>query len=476
MDKLSKDRPSRDLPDAAPLRVLVVDDERLARMTTRRQLEAAGFEAAMADTGHRALDLLDGERFDVLVTDMRMPGMDGIELLRRVRREHPQVAVILATAYATVETAVAAMREGAADYLSKPFPFEELEYRLRKVGELCAARVEIQALRARLGKEHRKTILGRSQPIRRVIDRVGLFGPHTAPVLITGKTGTGKEVVARALHDASPHSRGPFVAVPCGAVPATLAESELFGHERGAFTGATARRQGAFERAQNGTVLLDDLDDLPLEVQAKLLRVLQDGTFLRVGGTCEIRGNFRVIATSKIDLEEGVADGRFRADLFYRLRALEIHLPPLVDRIEDILPLAEHFLAASRAGREPKRLTAEALLLLQRHPWPGNVRELKNVLEAAAAMCPEDAIRPDHLPEFLRSARAEHDVSDIFSLHLEGLETIPMADVVRSLEDRLVDWAMRRTGGRQGAAAELLQVPRTTFQSKMKRPPGNGKR
>jgi DNA-binding NtrC family response regulator len=468
-------------PDATPaaarnaLRVLVVDDERLSRQTAVRQLQEAGFAADAVESGHRALDALAAQPWDVVLCDLRMPGLDGMELLRAIGQHYPTVDVVVMTAYGTVETAVSAIRSGAADYLTKPFRFQELEHRLRKLGELRSFRREVDGLRALLADtdDPDSGIVGRAPRMREVRQLVHTFAAHGAPVLITGETGTGKEMVARSLHHRSPRARSPFVAVACGAIPSELAESELFGHEKGSFTGATGQRFGAFERANGGTLLLDDVDDLPLAIQVKILRALEQKAFVRVGGSRETSVDVRVVATTKVSLAEAVAAGRFRQDLYYRLRGLEIRLPPLRERGEDILLLAEHFLRlfADEHGKPGVVLGPEAATCLRRHPWPGNVRELRHSLESAVIVCSAGTIGRECLPDFVGSP-AQSAAHDLFTVHLEGRERLAFAEAVRAFEDQLIGWAMQRAGGQQNRAAELLGLPRTTLQSKLVR--GNG--
>ncbi len=455
------------------LQVLVVDDDRISRLTTAQRLRKGGYGADAVENPFLALQRLGEERWDVVLTDLRMPRMSGIEFLKKVKEKHPEVEVILMTAFATVETAVEAMQSGASDYLVKPFRFEELDLRLKKLQELKEAHKELDHLHAILGDAKGfGGLVGHSPLIREVYERIQIFADHDAPVLITGETGTGKELVARALHQGSSRAQGPFVPIACGTIPPELAESELFGHEKGAFTGAHQRREGSFGRADGGTVLLDDIDDLPLNIQVKLLRVLQEGTLIRVGGTEEIRIDVRVIATTKVDLAEEVEHGRFRDDLFYRLRGLEIRLPPLRERGEDVLLLAKHFidLVASREGKEPKPLSLEAARLLREYHWPGNVRELRRAMESAFILCRGEEILPEHFPAFLPRRRGEpgKDLQP-FSLHLDGLERIDFNEMVQTFEDAMILWALSQAGGQQTKAAELLGLPRTTFQSKLNR-------
>lgn len=456
------------------LRILVVDDGRLVRETTARQLVDVGFVAQPVENGYLTLQLLQTGQWDVVLCDLRMPGMDGLELLRAVRAEHPGVDVIVMTAFGTVKTAVEAMQHGAADYLTKPFHFQELELRLNALTALRRYRTQVSQLRALLDNNTATAgMIGRCPPMLEVNKLVRLFAGHTAPVLITGETGTGKEVVARALHNLGSRSKGPFVAIPCGAIPMDLAESELFGHEKGAFTGAVGARMGAFERANHGTVLLDDVDDLPLNLQVKLLRALQEGAFTRVGGNRECVVDVRVIATTKVDLAQAAAQGKFRDDVFYRLRALEIELPPLRDRGEDVLLLAQHYLQrfATEAGRRDPVLSPDAAACLQRYPWPGNVRELRHAMEAAMTMCGHGEVELQHLPGFLRNSKpavtAGPTAGQLVTLHLEGRQAVPFAEVVDGVEQALLQWAMGKAGGQQGKAAELLGLARTTLQSKL---------
>ena len=448
------------------LRVLVVDDERLSRETTTQQLREAGHEAEAVENAFQALKQLEEDRWDVVLTDLRMPTMDGLEFLKKVKQNSPEIEVILMTAYGTVETAVAAMREGAADFLTKPFSFHELELRLRNLTRFQEIQRELNRLKAALDPTQAYgALVGRSVVMRKVFEQIELFAQNAAPVLIVGESGTGKELVARALHERGPRCQEPFVALACGAIPGELAESEILGHEKGSFTGAIQRRRGSFERAHRGTLLLDDVDDLPIEIQVKLLRVLQEGTLQRVGGEKEIEIDVRVIATTKLDLAQAVEEGRFREDIFYRLHGLEIKLPPLRERGEDILLLAEHFLRVLATDETSRRsLTPEVADCLLRHAWPGNVRELRRVLESAVVVCRDSEILPRHLPEYLREEQAG---PKLFALHLAGVDSVALKDLVQKFEDELIKWAMKEAGGEQQRAAQLLGLPRTTLQSKL---------
>jgi two-component system NtrC family response regulator len=451
------------------LSVMVVDDEKISRHTTVQQLERAGYAALAAENAYVALDRLSEGVWDVALVDLRMPGMDGLALMREVRSRDPNIEFIVMTAHGTVQTAVTAMRQGAVDYLTKPFSFDELHLRLKRIEQLNDFRQEVSRLRAMLGEGASSYgIVGRSPAMRTVLDRIPLFAASHAPVLVTGKTGTGKELVARALHEAGPRRSGPFVAVACGAIPTHLAESELFGHERGAFTGAIARHRGVFEQATGGTLLLDDIDDLPTDIQVKLLRVLQEGTLRRVGGADEATVDVRVVATTKKRLDDAVQEGRFRQDLFYRLRGLEIVLPPLRQRDDDVLLLTQHFVnvLAGKSGEVAKSFSLEALAAVRRYAWPGNVRELWRVIESCLVMCRGPEVGVEHLPAFVAEgeAAARHYV-----LHLQNAKTVRLTELVEQFEDDVIQWALAQANGQQARAADLLSVPRTTLQSKLGR-------
>lgn len=454
----------------AALRVIVVDDERISRVSTVQQLRAAGHVAEEAATGAAALALMEALPWDVVLTDLRMPCMSGLELLAEIKRLHPTVDVMLMTAFGAVDTALEAMRLGASDYLTKPFRFTELEVRLARIQEQQRTRVELTRLQGLLDEERAwGGVVGGSPALRKVFERAALFADSAAPVLVVGETGTGKELISRAIHDRGPRRRGPFVPLHCGTIPRELAESHILGHEKGAFTGASLRRRGCFEQAHGGTLLLDDIDDLPLDIQVKLLRVLQEGVVTRVGGERELPVDVRVIATTKIDLAQAVASGTFRGDLFYRLRGLELHLPALRTRGDDVLLLAQHFLRviASDTGAAVKHLSPDAAEVLKRHAWPGNVRELRRVMETATVLCAGDVIDPGHLPDYLAEG-GETARERLYTLHLEHRDSIALQDVVEAFEQDVIAWALTAAQGQQTRAAELLGIPRTTLQSKLK--------
>ena len=452
------------------LRVLVVDDEAMSARIMARQLRDEGYLAQWETSAVKATERVAHELFDVVVSDLRMPKMSGLEFLRVIRARSPGLSVIMMSAFGTVDNAVEVMMAGAADFLTKPFPLEVLTVRLEKLRELCEARREIETLRAMLqdGTGPRdQGLFGTSAGMKQVRERIVTFANSSVPVLINGETGTGKEVVARSLHRQGPRRDAPFIGVACGAIPAELAESELFGHVRGAFTGATQSRRGVFQRAHGGTLLLDDVDDLPPDIQVKLLRVLEEGTLTRVGSGEEIEVDVRVVATTKVDLTQ--QGEKFRDDLFFRLRGLEIYLPPLRERGEDLILLATHFLGEQsvKGGPSPS-LGVESATILRTYGWPGNVRELKRTMESAAVLSEGGQILPKHLPEHLQKWAETGDVP-CFSLNLEGVSRIQFRDLVGRFEAELLRWALGNNGGSQFKAAAALGLPRTTFQNKLKR-------
>lgn len=455
--------------------VLVVDDDRLIRASMAKQLEASGYQATCASSAPEALVTLARIDVDIVLSDLRMPEMGGLEFLSEIKQRFPSVEVILMTAYASVETAVTALQQGAYDYLTKPFHFNELEIRLERIHSMSEIKAEVSKLRKLLLDSRQVMgLVGTCKPLQLVRERIVAFSKSRVPLLITGETGTGKEVVARAVHECSEGPSGPFVPVGCGTIPGEIAESELFGHEKGSFSGAVGVHHGAFERANGGTLLLDDIDDLPAGLQVKLLRVIQEGTLVRVGGEKEIEIDVRVIATTKEDLQNKCEQSEFRPDLFYRLRGLEIHLPPLRERDDDILLLATHFLqvVAGKEGTAPKRILPDAAEVLKRYKWGGNVRELIRAMESAAILAREDEISAEDLPDFLQ---AQSKTKGLFTLQLDQAQQVSLPEITNEFETKLMDWAMSRANGRQTKAAELLGIPRTTLQSKLSERERRGK-
>jgi DNA-binding NtrC family response regulator len=449
-------------------RILIVDDERLTMETLLERLRDEGFKADALPGPYEALEILEQEEVDVILTDLRMPSMDGLEFHKRIRTEWPDTAVIFMTAFGTVASAVQAMREGAADYLTKPLNTEELIIRLRRILHHRREVEEIQRLRALVGLEMDfGDLIYRSIPMRRVVNRALAVAETDATVLIRGATGTGKEVLSRAIHAHSPRAGGPFVAVNAAGLNPNLVESELFGHEAGSFTGATRQRKGRLEVAAGGTLLIDEVDDLGPEVQLRLLRFLQDRTFERVGSSRTLDADVRIVCATKRDLEVLVEERAFREDLFYRVNTVLIELPPLRERPEDILLLAEHFLRerckTRPEGEEDVLFSPEALGALLAHDWPGNVRELEHVVEHALMFARCDLIEARHLPAKLQETVPKSPLE----LHLPVDGQVSLGELVRECERQAIDWALTRAGGNQAQAAEFLSIPRTTLRSRL---------
>jgi len=462
--------PAREAPGAPPRpagqlgKVLVVDDQKNMRATTALVLRDAGYAVVEAEDGAAAIQRVASEPFDVVLTDVRMGAVDGMEVLRATLEAAPATQVIVMTAYGTIESAVEAIRRGAYDYLAKPFQEGELLLRIAKAVERRRLLGEVSLLagefRARYGMEH---IVGRSAPIRELLERVRRVAPTDSTVLISGESGTGKELVARALHAGSRRSQKPFVPVNCAAITETLLESELFGHARGAFTGATRARRGLFEEASGGTLFIDEITETAPGFQAKLLRALQEGEIRRVGESLPVRVDVRVIASTNRELKQAVAERRFREDLYYRLAVVPLRVPPLRERREDVPLLVEHFLEAhARRTGVRKRLDPEALARLESYSWPGNVRELENLVEQAAALSQGAVITPVDMP-----------------FDTPGADQPPpgtLAEAVEEAERRAITAAVQRCQGDLGEAARQLGVSSTTLWRRMKRLaiPGSG--
>jgi two-component system, NtrC family, response regulator HydG len=443
-------------------RLLVVDDQKNMRATTAMVLRQAGYQVDEAEDGAAALKRLEGDGYDVVLTDLRMPNIDGMEVLRTVRQVAPETEVIVMTAYGTIASAVEAIRRGAYDFLAKPFKEDELLLRAAKAVEKRRLVGQVSVLsgefRRRFGLDH---IIGRSVGLRDVLDRVVRVAPSDATVLITGESGTGKEVVARALHVSSRRGDRPFIPVNCAAITETLLESELFGHARGAFTGATRARRGLFEEANGGTLFIDEVGETAPGFQAKLLRALQDGEIRRVGESSPVQVDVRVIAATNQDLRKAIAEKRFREDLFYRLNVVPIRIPPLRERLEDVPLLAVHFLAQynQRAGTQ-KVLAPAALAELVEHSWPGNVRELENMIEQAAALSPGAEIGPEGIQfDPVTLPRAEPGPGQARTLGAAVEET----------ERQCIQGALQRCEGDLGRVASELGISSTTLWRKMKR-------
>ena len=445
--------PAEPRPPQPPLpRVLIVDDDSGQRSLLDSFLRGQGFEIVLAESGERALELLPAGKFSMMISDVRMPGLSGLETLRRVRPQFPSLPVLLVTAYADIREAVGAMRDGALNYLAKPIDLDELLATVRQATGLAPAAP------LKLGAERKlpPNIVAQSPLTVTLFQDVSLIAPSETRVLITGESGTGKEVVADMIHAWSPRANGPLVKVNCAAIPETLLESELFGHERGAFTGAMAQRIGRFEEADGGTIFLDEISEMSPGLQAKLLRVTQDGRFQRIGSNREIRTDARILAASNRDLEAEVKSGRFREDLFYRLNVVELNLPPLRERREDILPLANLFIA--EFARNRARLAEATADCLQKYPWPGNVRELRNAMERAVLLSQSELILPEHLPAKLREAAKQ-------------AAPLPAADAqtMDEIERRAILAALRQHKQNRTETAKALGISRRALLYKLQR-------
>ncbi|HEV8310574.1 MAG TPA: sigma-54 dependent transcriptional regulator [Methylomirabilota bacterium] len=448
-------------------RLLIVDDEQSMREWLTIALSQDGFEVESAGTGEEALKVLEQTAVDLALVDLRMPGLDGLETLRRVRQLDESVSVVIMTAYATAETAVQALKEGAYDYIIKPFKVDELRHLVQKALEERRLRGENLRLRREVElRYHFGNLIGKSPSMQEIFSTIGRLGDSKATVLVTGESGTGKELVAKAIHFNSSRKLKPFVTVNCGAIPHELMESELFGHVKGAFTGAVAAKQGLFEVADEGTLFLDEVSELPLHLQVKLLRVLEDPEIRPVGGVKPVRVDVRIVAATNRDLPQAVAGKAFREDLFYRLNVISVRVPPLRERREDIPLLASHFLEkfAGVAGAAPKLISPEALSALERYAWPGNVRELENVIERAVTLEPDSVIRVESLPELLRVGSGP-EVTRI-ELPPDGLD---LDALMAGIERDLLSQALRRADGVQSRAAQLLHTSFRSFRYRLQK-------
>jgi len=441
--------------------IVVADDDPVLRDAVAKTLGRAGYEVVPAADGTAALEVVRSRPVQVLLADLRMPGLDGLELLRTTKAIAPEVEVILITGHGGIEDAVAAMKEGAYDFLTKPFKRAALQKAVEKALEKQHLLQQNRALRRQLEDVMPEgAIIGTAPAMRRLLDLVNQVAASNAFVLILGESGTGKELVADAVHRGSPRREGPCIKVNCAALPETLLESELFGYEKGAFTGAAARKEGRFELAHGGTLFLDEIGDLSPATQAKLLRVLQEGTFERLGGTRTLKVDVRIVAATNKDLEQAVKAGRFREDLYYRLNVITLTVPPLRERPEDIPLLAQHFLRrhAQRDARNIEGLTREALDLLAAYDWPGNVRELENVIERGVVLARDPWIGPRDLPEAISRVAPEPRAI-----------TVPIGMPLDEVEQRLIEETLRHTGGDKTLAAKLLGITSRTIYRKLKR-------
>ncbi|MFA5699916.1 MAG: sigma-54 dependent transcriptional regulator [Desulfuromonas sp.] len=447
--------------------ILVVDDEQLIRWSLEKNLLKHGFMVQTAESGAQALEIIERDTPDLVLLDISMPGIDGLETLQEIKKNDPSIVVIMITALGVLETAVKAMQYGAFDYIHKPFNIDELLGVIDKALENRALKQEVEHLR-RENKRNRGMgeIIARSWHMAQVMEVVKKVARSDAgTVLVQGESGTGKELIARALHDGSARADKPFVAINCAAVPETLLESELMGHEKGAFTDAKIQRKGLFEMAHGGTVFLDEIGDMPLGMQAKLLRVLEERTFRRVGGSKDVCVDVRIVAATNKELLQGIEDGSFRKDLYYRIQVIPIYLPPLRERREDILPLANFFVARfnQEFGKQIKGFTSEAQRYLQTYAWPGNIRELRNIVEREVILEDAEYLNLSTIPrsaeaQFSNAARSRYD----FVLPPEGVD-------IEVVEKQLIEQALEACGNNQSRAARKLSLGIDAFRYRMKK-------
>jgi len=441
--------------------LLLVEDEAPLREALAERLSEHGFEVEQADTGEHAIEQLAEFAFDIVITDLRLPGLDGTRVLEAALLRYPDIVGIIVTGYGTVKDAVDAIRRGAIDFVTKPFQFDELLHALNSALEQRRLKSENAYLRSQLQERYKfEGIVGRSPAMRAMFQLLETVSASASTILVTGETGTGKEIVARAIHHNSPRRAQRFVALNCGAIPETLLEAELFGHVRGAFTGAIGNRQGRMEQAHKGTLFLDEVGTMSAGLQMKLLRVLQEREFERIGDAHTTKIDVRVIAATNSDLQKMVADGQFREDLYYRLNVFSIFVPPLRERKADLLLLVDHFLEkfSREHHKNIKRISTPAIDMLMSYHWPGNVRELENTLERAVLMCDGQVIHGHHLPPSLQTAEASNTVT-----------RVSLSDAVAGFEKDLIQDALKTTRGNRAKAARLLDTTERVLNYKVKK-------
>jgi two-component system response regulator PilR (NtrC family) len=453
------------------MNILIIDDEEVLQDILTVLIRKEGHTPLTASTGEEGMAVLEREEVDLILLDLMLPGMHGMEVLRQIRRRDPDQVVVVITAFSSIESAIEAMREGAFHYIPKPFKNEEVMLTVRKGLDQRRLTSENRALREQLRQRFGfDNILGKSKPMQQVYDLIQLASPAKSNILILGESGTGKELVAKAIHHHSRRAEGPFVTVNSGSMPADLLESNLFGHIRGAFTGAVASKRGLFELANGGSIFFDEIGNIPLDTQSKLLRVIQEREFMRLGGLDIIKVDVRIIAATNAELETMVQQGGFREDLFYRLNVITVSLPPLRRRSEDIPLLAQHFLAhyARENEKALREISPRAMEMLIDYPWPGNVRELENAIERAVVLSTGEVLTEELLPASLRQRGESAAASGLLPPVLPA-NGISFKDAVSQYERQIIIRALQSCGGVQKRAAELLQVKPTTLHEMMKR-------
>jgi DNA-binding NtrC family response regulator len=455
-------------------RILIVDDEKLIRWSLRKNLAGAGYEVLEAKDGQQALEVLEDEGADLMLLDIRMPKKSGLEVLTHMVEHHPEIPVVLMTAFSSVEGAVDAMKCGAFDYLMKPFNHDEVLLVVRKALHATRLQRELALLQHERQIEFgTENFVGKSEKIQEVCRLVNKIAASTATtVLVLGESGTGKDLAAKAVHYSSDRATQPFVNITCSALPEPLLESELMGHEKGAFTGARERKRGLFEVADGGTVFLDEIGDMGVGLQAKLLRILEEKSFRRVGGTNDLQVDVRIVAATNRNLEQAVREGAFREDLYYRLMVIPVEIPPLRERLEDIPLLITHFIDRFNIEFRKKThgLTSDAMDCCQQYGWPGNVRELRNVVERAMILENKEFLELEDLPHALREAFESFDVSESGRGVATATFELPDAGFgLRAMEEQMVRQALEKTDGNQSRAAELLDISRDSLRYKMRK-------
>ncbi len=446
------------------MKILIVEDEEIQRVALLDDLLEVGHDTTAVASGDAAVELLAEATFDVILADLKMPGIDGMELLQHVKALQPSTTVIMMTAYGNVETAVHAMKLGAYDYLTKPFSVDELLLVLNRVQNYRSVTRENRRLKSQIETRYSfDNIIGKSQSMQDVFRQLEIAAPSDTTVLLEGETGTGKELAANAIHYNSPRKRHPFIKVSCAMLSKEILESELFGHEKGAFTGAYSQKKGRFELANGGSILLDEVDDISVELQVKLLRVLEEQTFERVGGTKTLKVDVRVIAATKVDLNKLVARDVFRQDLFYRLSIYPIRLPALREREGDAQDLLEHFLHVFNSGNQ-QIIEPDVYPVLAAYSWPGNVRELRNLAERLTLICQGRPITRECLPSTIQEQAVDGGCS---ARRLDGKNTL--GELVAQFEWDLIRQTLAKVGGNKARASELLRIPASTLKSKIKK-------
>jgi len=449
-------------------KILVVDDEPGIRELLSIMLSSEGYDVSTARDYNTALTKFQQNDFDIIIADIMMPGKSGIDLMKAIREKDPDIPIIIITAYASINSAIEALRLDAFDYITKPFSVDQMKFIIKRALDVRKLKVENRLLKQKLTKtEAIDGFIGTSKSAQKIRELVKKIAQTESTVLITGESGTGKEIIARAIHELSPRSGGPFVSINCAAVPETLLESELFGYKKGAFTGATKDKIGLFAAADGGTFFLDEVAEMPLPIQAKLLRILETYEFVPLGSTTPVKVDIRLVAATNKNLKELVDQNRFRADLYYRLNVIHIHIPPLRERREDILPIAYSILerVALKRNEPVKKLSDEAKELILNAPWEGNVRELENVLERAAILCDDEIITPEHLPEYIVekvSAQGQKPFEAIF-------ENVDDIKSLEEIEKAYIFYTLARTNWNKALAAEKLGIDLSTLYRKIDR-------